>query len=363
MNRYLRQITLPEIGPEGQRRLAEARILMVGAGGLGAAALPYLAGAGIGNITIVDHDTVSITNLHRQTIYTTAQENENKAALAAAYLQNLNPDISVRAVGEKLTPENMERLCAGYDLLLDGTDNFDTKSLLNAASIKTQTPLLTASVNRFDAQIGLFDGSKEESPCYHCLFPDLPTDARNCNEAGILGTTAGITGVLQAHIALLYLLGIKEVKSGDFLSLNLKSMRIEKLRAPKNRDCAVCNNTCGETQLIHKAKNEKISTASAGSPANMRKPELVALKELTGTTTLVIDVRQPEELRADPFEPHIENEYMSIPLPELPARLSELPMNRNLALICAGNIRSAQGAEYLMARGFNTVCVLDRFSL
>ena len=95
----------------------------------------------------------------------------------------------------------------------------------------------------------------------------------------------------------------------------------------------------------------------------MRKPELVALKELTGTTTLVIDVRQPEELRADPFEPHIENEYMSIPLPELPARLSELPMNRNLALICAGNIRSAQGAEYLMARGFNTVCVLDRFSL
>ena len=243
MDRYLRQLALPELTAAAQKKLPGTRLLMVGAGGLGAAALPYLAGAGIGHITIIDHDNVDISNLHRQTIFKTADAGKNKAECAAQYLRALNPDCNVKAINKKLChPERSEGShkflqslallqddIDTFDLLLDGSDNFATKYLLNEISIETQTPLISASVEQFKATIGFFAGHLENAPCYACLFPRAPVNACNCNDAGILGTVAGLAGLYQAHLALCYLLNIGQTRPGTILSVDLKDFRLQNL--------------------------------------------------------------------------------------------------------------------------------------
>lgn len=345
MERYVRQMNLPEIGLTGQEKLKKTSFVMVGAGGLGAPALPYLAAAGIGNITIIDHDTVDITNLHRQTIYRTDQIGLNKAQCAADYLKALNPDIRVTAIAEKVSPEHMKN---GFDLILDGSDNFQTKDLLNTLAIKNAIPLLTASVNSFQGQIGLFAGHLADQACYRCLFPDFPLDARNCNEAGILGTTAGILGLYQAHIALLFILQISPENISNFWVLDLKTMRIETIKTAKNPDCFHCH--------THK-------TSPKENPAPM-KIEILPLEEVSARNALIVDVRNADELIADPLNNSlISHTPLHIPLPQIPVRMGELPRDKLLALVCAGNVRSVQGAQYLAARGYTNVCVLDKFTV
>lgn len=344
LNRYIRQLALPEIDLIKQERLSQTHILMVGAGGLGAAALPYLASAGIGNITIADHDTVDVTNLHRQTIYKTAETGQKKAKLTAAYLHSLNPEITVNARTDKITRDNLPN--ETYDLILDGSDNFETKALLNDLSITTQTPLISASVNQWQGQIGLYEGFKENKACYRCLFPKFPTDTKNCNEAGILGTSAGIIGILQAHTALLKLLNVNEFL---FLSVDLKTLRISNIKTRKDCNCPHCH-------------PERSGAQSKDlTPPNEKEPPMVDLisKEELTENTCIIDVRQPEELEADPLP----LASLHIPLPEFIARQGELPTDQPLAFICAGNIRSRQAAEYLSAKGRSDVYVLDKFSL
>lgn len=353
MNRYARQIALPEIGLTGQEKLKNACIAMVGAGGLGAPALPYLAAAGIGNITIIDHDTVDLHNLHRQTIYTTAQAGQNKAELAGAYLSPLNPDITINVISEKLTADNAQELLGAHDitLLLDGSDNFTTKSLLNDLSIALQIPLITASVNSFGGQIGIFEGYKETQACYRCLFPEFPLDARNCNDTGILGTSAGIIGMTQAHLALCYLLELDTVKSGQFYTFDLKSLRTDCLNTHKDPSCPHCQN---KGLAATKPKQEKRNIMA----------DLISIETLNDEPTIIVDVRQPEELLADPVRnPLIQETPLHIPLPELLARRDELPTDKRIAFLCAGNIRSRQAADYFSAQGMENVCVLDKFSL
>ncbi len=350
MQRYIRQLALPEIDLIRQEALQSASIIMIGAGGLGAPCLPYLAGAGIGNITIVDHDEVDVTNLHRQTIFQTAQTGRNKAKAARDYLQALNPEITIHAICKKLTAKNASDIFDNrhYDLILDGSDNFETKSLLNDLSIKHQTPLISASVNQFSGQIGIFEGYSAEKPCYRCLFPDFPHDVKNCNEAGILGTSAGIIGTTQAHIALCLLLDVTDGISTNFTSIDLKTLRNVNLLLKKQSDCKHCKNHRNKKTK----KKEKIMI------------DLIDIKTLNDTKTIVIDVRQPEELVEDPLHhPNIETPPLHIPLPELVRRLKELPKDKRLAFLCAGNIRSRQAAEYLHANGHGNVCVLDKFSL
>lgn len=359
MDRYIRQTNLPEIGAEGQKKLQNACIVMVGAGGLGTAALPYLAAAGVGNITIIDHDIVTLHNLHRQTIFRPDQIGMNKAQCAAEYIQKLNPDIEVFAISDKLTEANAyEHFTEGppwlvsgnYSLILDGSDNFETKSLLNYLSVTYRTPLITASVEGFAGQCGVFEGWRDDQACYRCLFPDFPLDARNCNEAGILGTTAGLAGLFQAHIALCTLLGIENIHSGAFYSMDFKSMRITSHKMPKNLACEYC------------AQNRSVNTNTHIKETKMI--EILPLKKVLAMNALVIDVRQPEELVADPLtHPQIAHKSLHIPLGDLPHRLSELPADRTLALICAGNIRSVKGANFLAAQGFENVCVLDKFTV
>lgn len=320
-----------------QEHLAGLRILAVGAGGLGSAALPYLASAGVGHITIMDDDVVNISNLHRQTIYQDAQAGQSKVELAAAYARGLNPDIDVRAVEQRF-----ESLDGQYDLLLDGADNFETKTALNAASIAQGVPLISASVNQWAGQVGVFAGFAKDRPCYHCLFPELPPDARNCNEAGILGTSAGLTGMWQAHLALCFLLGLENVRAGDILSFDFKDFRMQSLRVEKDENCEHCADAQADWEE-YKGDSEMA--------------KILSMEELKQCEHLIVDVRTAEEIAADPIEGALHMELSSVP-----SRYKELPEDTLLAFVCAGNVRSAQAADYIQGLGYGRVCVLDKFS-
>ncbi len=356
MSRYARQIALPDIGLIGQEQLNAAHICMVGAGGLGSAALPALAAAGVGKITIIDHDTIDITNLHRQTIYRTDQRGQSKALCAAEYLRALNPDITVTAITQKLTPENAPDIVKNLKnitLLLDGSDNFETKSLLNDIAISLKTPLLTASVNQWGGQIGIFEGHNADKPCYRCLFPEFPNDAKNCNEAGILGTSAAIVGIMQAHTTLLHIANLSN--ASNFNVINLKTIRSEFIKTPKNPVCPHCN---------HSHKNQGANTATIKETKEINMPDLISIDQLNQTETIIIDVRNPDELSADPLiNENIKTPPINIPLPEFIARIDELPEGKRLAFLCAGNVRSRQAAEYMAAKGYENICILDKFSL
>ncbi len=351
MERYVRQLALPEIDLLAQEKLSQTTLLMVGAGGLGAPALPYLAGAGIGHIIIADHDGIDISNLHRQTVYKSNEAGQNKAERTAAYLHDLNPEIKISTITDKITANNANEFLDGHNIniILDGSDNFETKALLNDIAINMGVPFITASVNQFQGQIGVFAGHEADKPCYRCLFPEFPDDARNCNEAGILGTSAGIVGMMQAHTALLYLLNIDKEKRENFININLKTMRIENLTTIKDMHCPYCNTS---PQKEQKTTKEKTMT------------DMIGIDQLNDENSIIIDVRQPEELIADPLNNDlIKTPPMNIPLPELIGRLDELPTGQRLAFVCAGNIRSVQAAEYLAAKGYKNVCVLDKFTI
>lgn len=337
LERYQRQLALPEISMAQQLALKETHIAFIGAGGLGAAALPYLAASGIGEITLIDHDEISLANLHRQTTYKTSELGHRKAEALAVYLKALNPECKITAHTKKVqTFKNWDDVT----LLIDGSDNFETKSFLNDISIIHKIPLITASVNQWTGQCGIFAGYLHNGPCYHCLFPELPTDARNCNEAGILGTSAGLAGLYEAHIAILYLLGLKEI--GTFLSLDFKSLRTQKLTLEKNPNCTACKNG---TEKTSKKEDDAMI-------------ELISLQELQCREHLIVDVRTSGEIEADPVKNALHMELTTIP-----ARHTELPKDKLLAFVCAGNIRSAQAAEYLAAMGYANICVLDKFSI
>lgn len=337
--RYARQLALPEVTTAKQEKLARSHIVMVGAGGLGSAALPALAGAGIGRITIMDDDRVDISNLHRQTIYRDEQDGQNKAECAATYLQALNPDCNVQTVTKRAEEDTQDQI-PGCDLLIDGSDNFETKTFLNTLAIERKTPFLSASVNRFEAQVGLFAGHAKEQPCYACLFPTLPKDARNCNEAGILGTAAGLTGTYQAHMALCFLLGLDNIDAGSILSFDFKSFRVQHLKLRKDANCPKCKHATEEWNS--KAMDEE----------NI---EIIAPKDLASRDHIVIDVRTDEEVANDPIDgaTHIE-------LQTIPARFNELPEDTLLAFACASNVRSMQAAEFMRTMGYDNVCVYDR---
>jgi molybdopterin/thiamine biosynthesis adenylyltransferase/rhodanese-related sulfurtransferase len=350
MDRYARHIALPDIGLAGQEKLKNCCVVMVGAGGLGSAALPYLAAAGIGNITIIDHDSVSLSNLQRQTIFRTDQIGQNKAECARDYLLALNPDIKVFALTEKLTQKNgltefSERtpwhMAGNFDVILDGSDNFTAKLLLNELSLQTETPLISASVNGFSGQIGIYAGYQAGAACYRCLFPDLPAAAQNCNDAGVMGTAAGLTGLYQAHLALCFLLQIGPAKPGLFMDIDFKTMTHKLLHVSKDTTCPACAGA-----------NQKGVTPMPGDNTHI---PLLHPSALAGKDCLIIDVRTAAELETKPMPPgavHIE-------LSSLPGRYSELPQDKLLAFACASNIRSHQAAAFTQAMGYDHVCVYD----
>ena len=243
-DRYSRHLRLPEVGVEGQRRLARAQVLMVGAGGLGAPAAYYLAAAGVGTLRIADDDVVERSNLQRQVLHREATIGVAKVESAAAALQALNPRVQVDARFERITSANVEAMLEGVDVVLDGADNFPARYLLNDACVKLGMPLVYGAVHRFAGQVSVFDAGRQRgvAPCYRCLFPEPPPPeaAPNCSEAGVLGVLPGVVGLLQATEVLKLLLGIGTPLTGRLLHFDALGMRFRETALAPDPDCAVC---------------------------------------------------------------------------------------------------------------------------
>jgi sulfur-carrier protein adenylyltransferase/sulfurtransferase len=242
--RYSRHLRLPEVGLEGQRRLEAARVLLLGAGGLGSPAAFYLAAAGVGSLRLVDDDLVERSNLQRQVLHTEARIGSPKVESAAATLSALNPRTQIEAVRERADSANVERLLDGVDVVIDGADNFPARYLLNDACVKLGKPLVYGAVHRFEGQASVFDAGRNrgQAPCYRCLFPEPPPPeaAPNCAEAGVLGVLPGVVGLLQATEAIKIVLGLGEPLVGRLLQFDALSMRFRETRLRADPDCPVC---------------------------------------------------------------------------------------------------------------------------
>lgn len=240
--RYARQLRLPQVGEAGQGKLAAAKVVLLGAGGLGAPAALYLAAAGVGQLTLIDDDRVERSNLHRQVIHADARVGMAKTESARMALNALNPRVRIETRTERLRADNVERLLEGHDLLIDGADNFPARYLLAAASQRLRLPMVYGAVERYAGQVSVFDPRRADSPCYRCLFPEPPAarDAPNCSEAGVLGVLPGIVGLLQATEALKLLLGIGEPLVGRLVAFDALAMRFHETRLPRDPACPGC---------------------------------------------------------------------------------------------------------------------------
>jgi molybdopterin/thiamine biosynthesis adenylyltransferase/rhodanese-related sulfurtransferase len=242
--RYSRHLRLPEVGLDGQRKLEAARVLLVGAGGLGSPAAFYLAAAGVGTLRLVDDDVVDRSNLQRQILHTDARIGVAKVESAAVALSALNPRTLIEAMAERITSDNVERVLEGIDVVIDGADNFPVRYLLNDACVKLGKPLVYGAVHRFEGQVSVFDAGRRrgEVPCYRCLFPEPPPPdaAPNCSEAGVLGVLPGVIGMLQATEAIKLILGIGEPLRGRLLQFDALAMRFRETRLAPDNDCVLC---------------------------------------------------------------------------------------------------------------------------
>jgi len=239
--RYSRHILLPEIGIDGQQRLAAAHALVVGAGGLGSPVALYLAASGVGRLTVCDHDKVDLTNLQRQIAHDTATIGLPKVESARRRLQLINPQTRVDAIEERVAGERLERLASGADVVIDATDNFATRHAINRACVKFRKPLVSGAGIRFDGQIAVFDLRRADSPCYHCLFPEQgELEEMRCAVMGVFAPLVGIVGSVQAAEALKLIMGIGESLSGRLLLLDALAMQWRSIRLNRDASCAVC---------------------------------------------------------------------------------------------------------------------------
>lgn len=260
--RYARQLQLPQVGEAGQARLGKARVALLGAGGLGAPAALYLAAAGVGRLTLIDDDRVERSNLHRQVIHADARVGMPKTESARLALMALNPRVQVELRNERLAADNVERLLADHDVVIDGADNFPARYLVAAASRRLGVPMVYGAVERFHGQASVFDPRRMDSPCYRCLFPEPPSaaDAPNCSEAGVLGVLPGIIGLLQATETLKLLLDLGEPLVGRLLHVDALAMRFRETRLSRDPGCP----GCGDGAHFHGYEDLVQLCASAG---------------------------------------------------------------------------------------------------
>jgi adenylyltransferase/sulfurtransferase len=351
--RYKRHLHLDEVGIEGQRRLLDSRVLLVGAGGLGCPAALYLAAAGVGTLGLVDFDRVDASNLQRQVLYTTADVGLPKVEVASERLSALNPDVRIELHAEKLQASNAREILSGYDVVVDGTDTFPSRYLTNDVCVWLGIPLVYGSIMRFEGQLSVFD-SKAGAPCYRCLFaePPPPELAPNCAEAGVLGVLPGVIGTLQATEAIKLLLGRGDPLRGRLVVYDALAMEFREFRIPRDPECAVCGDAPTITEPID---YEAFCAAGRGEEATVvpeiQPAELKARIE-AGEDLLLIDVREPfeVELAAIPGA-------RLIPLGELASLLDELEdwRDRPIVVHCHHGGRSRKGCEILIETGFSRV--------
>lgn len=352
--RYARQVILPEVGPEGQARLARSSVLVVGAGGLGSAALPYLAAAGVGRIGIVESDALELSNLHRQVLYRSQDVGRPKAKAAAAHLEALNPSIEVVGHEERLTSQNALDLVRRYDVVLDGSDNFPTRYLVNDACVLAGKPDVFGSVLRFEGHASVFWAAK--GPCYRCLFPAPPPPGAvpDCAEAGVLGVLPGLVGSLQASETLKILLGVGEPLVGRLLAFDALGATFTEVGLRKDPDCAVCGPRPTLTSLID-------YEAFCGVPKTMiaRDETPLTVHEVKAKLDrredfVLLDVRERDEHELA----RIEGSTL-IPMREVPSRLAELPQDKEIVVHCHHGGRALRIAEFLRSKGYGRVRVMQ----
>lgn len=344
--RYRGHLALPEVGLAGQQRLARSSVLCVGTGGLGSPALLYLAAAGVGRIGLVDADRVETSNLHRQILFRTEDVCRSKVEVASRALAALNPDIELVCHDERLTADNAEAILGGYDVIVDGTDNFATRYAINDACVRLGKPEVWASVYRFEGQLAVFDAAR--GPCYRCLFPEVPPEDEipACAEAGVLGVLPGILGTSQALEAIKLLLGVGEPLVGRLLVFDGLAMRWSELEVDKDPACAACSGAPAPKPV------------QAAPPAEAR-PEALEPDELRDRMEaeqdlLVLDCRQPFEWEIC----HLPGSKL-IPLGELMSRVDALDRERPVVVVCHLGPRSAIAASFLAQAGFTDVAYLE----
>jgi len=358
VKRYSRHLILPEVGMDGQRKLKQSSVLCIGAGGLGSPAAMYLAAAGIGRIGIVDFDVVDYSNLQRQLLHFTPDVGRSKLASAKDKLQALNPHVQVDTYEVALSSENALDLFEPYDVILDGTDNFPTRYLVNDACVLSGKPNAYGSIFRFEGQASVF--ATKDGPCYRCLYPEPPPPGLvpSCAEGGVLGVLPGIIGVIQATESIKLMLGIGEPLIGRFLIYDALNMKFRELRLRKDPECPVCGTNPTVTKLIDYEQfcgihPEPAATAATGAPS-VRDWEITAVelkKKLdAGEKPFILDVREPNEYQINRIPGSV-----LIPLGELPRRYQELPKDREIISQCKMGSRSAKAMDFLKTVGFTNV--------
>src|SRR5829696_4727175 len=341
--RYSRHLLLPEVGEAGQRKLKGARVLCVGAGGLGSPAALYLAAAGVGTIGLVDFDAVDFSNLQRQIIHGTGDVGHSKVASARARLEALNPEVHVEMFETHFSAANAKALVDGFDVVLDGTDNFPARYLVNDACVMYGKPNAWGSIFRFEGQASVF--ATPDGPCYRCLHPEPPPAGlvRSCAEAGVLGVLPGVIGTIQATEALKLILGIGDPLVGRFLIYDALKMRFRELKLAKDPDCPVCGRRPSITTLRESAAS---CDARAGATPEVSARELKARID-AGRAPIILDVREASEAAICRL-----TESVLIPLGELERRLDELDRAAEIVVHCKAGGRSARAVSLLRERGF-----------
>jgi molybdopterin/thiamine biosynthesis adenylyltransferase/rhodanese-related sulfurtransferase len=350
--RYSRHLIMPEVGMDGQLKLKKAKVLCIGTGGLGAPLGLYLAAAGVGRIGIVDFDVVDSTNLQRQVLFSTGDVGKPKVAAAAARLRGLNPDITIDVHETSLSSDNALEIFKDYDIIVDGTDNFPTRYLVNDACVLLGKPNVYGSIFRFDGQITIF--GYPGGPCYRCLYPEPPPPGLvpSCAEGGVLGVLPGIVGTIQAAETLKLILGVGEPLVGRLLLFDALGMKFRELKLRKNPECPVCGEHPTVTKLIDYVQFCGIRGEEAPSTVT-NIPEITPRELKTrldrGDDLYILDVREPHEYKICNIGGHL------IPLGELAQRAAELDSSKEIVAHCRSGKRSADAVDFLRKAGFKKI--------
>jgi sulfur-carrier protein adenylyltransferase/sulfurtransferase len=346
--RYSRHLIMPEVAMEGQQKLKAARVLCIGAGGLGSPLALYLAAAGVGTLGLVDFDVVDYTNLQRQVLHHTSDVGRPKLDSAIDKLNAINPFVQTERFETLLNSANAMEIFRGFDIIADGTDNFATRYLVNDACVLSGKPNVYASIFRFEGQASVF--ATEAGPCYRCLYPEPPPPGLvpSCAEGGVLGVLPGLLGVIQATEVIKLILGTGDSLVGRLLLVDALAMRFRELRVRKNPDCPVCGTNPTVKELID--YNQFCGIRGEDAPPDAKVPE-IQVAELkrrldAGEDIFILDVREPHEYQICNVGGYL------IPLGDLPNRIHELDSSREIVVHCKSGARSAKAVDFLRQSGF-----------
>ncbi|MCU1283987.1 MAG: Sulfur carrier protein adenylyltransferase ThiF [Acidobacteriales bacterium] len=351
--RYSRHLIMPEVGMDGQLKLKAAKVLCIGTGGLGSPLAMYLAAAGVGTIGLVDFDVVDFTNLQRQIIHFTSDVGRPKLESAAEKLAQINPFVEVRKFETRLTSENALEIFKDFDIIVDGTDNFPTRYLVNDACVISGKPNVYGSIFRFEGQASVF--ATKDGPCYRCLYPEPPPPGLvpSCAEGGVLGILPGLVGIIQATEAIKLILGSGDSLVGRLLLVDALGMKFRELKLRKNPECPVCGEHPTISELIDYNEFCGIRGEESQNGMTQNLPEISAeelKKKLDAKEDIfVLDVREPHEYQICNIGGHL------IPLGDLPKRVNELDTSKTIVAHCRSGVRSGKAVDFLRQAGFTKV--------